>query len=180
MNTWFISDTHFSHANIIKYSKRPFQTVKEMDEALIKNWNDRVKDGDIVRHLGDFAFIRDRRKLSELFHHLKGEKHLIIGNHDKDNLWLPWASVNHYKKIHVNGKTVILLHYGMRVWDKSHHGSFQLYGHSHGSLPGNSQQLDVGVDCWDYRPVTFEEIEARLKTLPPFTNRHHEGEVDAT
>jgi len=55
MNKWFISDTHFSHSNIIRYTGRPFQSVKEMDERLIENWNALVKSQDTVFFLGDFG-----------------------------------------------------------------------------------------------------------------------------
>jgi calcineurin-like phosphoesterase family protein len=63
----------------------------------------------------------------------------------------------------------------MRVWNKSHYGSIMLHGHSHGSLPGTNQSLDVGVDCWDYTPVTLEQIKRRLKSLPPFSPVDHHG-----
>jgi calcineurin-like phosphoesterase family protein len=52
------------------------------------------------------------------------------------------------------------------VWNASHHGALHFYGHSHGNLPGDSQSLDVGVDCWDFRPASLAEIRARLATLP--------------
>jgi calcineurin-like phosphoesterase family protein len=55
MNKWFISDTHFSHANIIRYTGRPFQSVNEMDERLIENWNALIAPEDIVFFLGDFG-----------------------------------------------------------------------------------------------------------------------------
>lgn len=83
---------------------------------------------------------------------------------------------------------LVLCHYAMRVWHGSHKGVVQLHGHSHGSLgplnlagySGNSQQTDVGVDCWGYRPVTFEEIEERLRQLPPYHYPdHHQPRGDA-
>ena len=62
---------------------------------------------------------------------------------------------------------VVLLHYAMKVWPRSHRGALHFYGHSHGTLPGDSQSVDVGVDCWDFRPVRLDEIRRRLATLPP-------------
>jgi calcineurin-like phosphoesterase family protein len=59
---WFTSDTHFSHNNIIRYCNRPFSNVEEMDEVLINNWNNKVKQNDDVYHLGDIIFSRDKNK----------------------------------------------------------------------------------------------------------------------
>lgn len=69
-------------------------------------------------------------------------------------------------EIAVEGHGVVLLHYAMRTWPKSHHGSLHLYGHSHGAVPGDRQSCDVGVDCWNLRPVGLDEIIAHLGTLP--------------
>ena len=163
---WFTSDTHLGHKNIIVYSKRPFSHVNEMNEAIINNWNERIKPNDDVYHLGDFG-LAPLFKLQEWFDRLNGQKHLILGNHDKDIKKVRgWVWIKDYHRLHIGEDRIILFHYGMRVWDRSHHGSIQLYGHSHGSLPGDSQQLDVGVDCWNFRPVNLKEIKARLKTLP--------------
>ena len=77
-------------------------------------------------------------------------------------------------EINLDGHTLTLCHYGMRVWNRCHHGALMLYGHSHGSLPGNAQSLDVGADAWDFRPVTLAEILARMATLPPYqADDHH-------
>lgn len=77
-NIWVISDTHFNHENIIKYCNRPFANAKEMNEAMIDNWNSTVKDGDIVYHCGDVYF----GKNTDWSHRLNGRKRLILGNHD--------------------------------------------------------------------------------------------------
>jgi calcineurin-like phosphoesterase family protein len=165
---YFVSDTHFHHRNIIRYSNRPFDSVEEMNEALIVNWNSRVKPTDTVYHLGDVGFC-NVEKLDRIIARLNGRIHLTPGNHDKPAKRITrWASVEHYREITIDRQLIVLLHYGMRVWNRSHHGSIQLYGHSHGNLPGNSQSCDVGVDCWNYFPVNLEEIKARLATLPKY------------
>lgn len=166
---YFTSDNHFFHRNIIEYSNRPFRDVDHMNETMISNWNTLVQPTDTIYCLGDFGFSRVD-KLQRLFDRLVGQKHLILGNHDKESRKLSgWASVGHYIELRIDGKFIVLFHYAPRVWNRCHHGSICLYGHSHGSMPGNSQSLDVGVDCWDYRPVTLRDIEHRLKTLPKFT-----------
>tara|TARA_Y100000034_G_scaffold136870_1_gene216553 strand:+ start:4944 stop:5459 length:516 start_codon:yes stop_codon:yes gene_type:complete len=168
MTTFFTSDTYFGHANIIKYCNRPFSSVDEMNEVMIYNWNRAVDGIDTVYHLGDFGF----SKTPDLFfNRLHGHKHLIIGNHDYqygDALKLPWESQQDVLQLIVNNTKVFLNHYGMRVWDGSFHGSIHLYGHSHGRLPGNTQSCDVGVDSWNFVPVTLRQIQRRLVTLTPF------------
>lgn len=168
--TWFTSDTHFGHANIIGYCNRPFRSVGEMDAALAANWNAVVMPEDQVWHLGDFCY-RGAKSPSSYLARLNGRKHLIWGNHDSAEARDAdgWTSSQAMAEIAVGGRRIVLLHYGMRVWSRSHHGSLHLYGHSHGSLPGDSQSCDVGVDVpeWAYRPVSLTEIERHLRTLPP-------------
>lgn len=76
---FIISDTHFNHANIIRYCNRPFKSVEEMNNTMIKNWNRVVSDQDIVYHLGDVWMTGN----PELLYNLKGRKRLIVGNHDE-------------------------------------------------------------------------------------------------
>lgn len=172
MSAWFTSDTHFGHKNIIKYSNRPFNSVDEMDEAMIANWNARVKPNDDVYHNGDFAF---HKNPDRYLCRLNGRKHLIIGNHDSDVCINStyWESTQPYLELVVNNTKLVLCHYAMRVWNRSHHGALMLYGHSHGSLPGTNQSLDIGVDCWDYKPVNLFEIMDRMKTLKPYSSGDH-------
>ena len=81
MNKWFISDTHFSHTNIIRYTGRPFQSVNEMDKRLIENWNSLVEPQDIVFFLGDFG-LGATDFLTSLCARLHGNKICIRDNHD--------------------------------------------------------------------------------------------------
>jgi len=173
-NTWFSSDHHFSHANIIKYCKRPFVDVAEMNYNLIKNINYRVSQDDTFYVLVDFAFGNQSKDI--LYQIICKNIHLILGNHDKQqSISYGWKSVQPYLEITLDKQFIVLCHYKFDVFNRSHHGAIQLYGHSHGSLPGNNQQLDVAVDCWDYKPVTLQEIQQRLKTLPPFRKVDYHG-----
>lgn len=187
---YWTSDTHFGHRNIIKYSKRPFATadeiardeihpeaVEKMDAHMIAQWNGVVQPEDTIYHLGDFSFHRDHEKSQRILDRLNGHKHLCPGNHDSDmaTRLRGWESVAHYRELRVEGRNIVMLHYGMRVWNRSHKGALQFYGHSHGTLPGNSQSLDVGTDCWNYTPVGLGAILARLATLPPYRLPDHHG-----
>lgn len=163
MTTFFTADTHFGHSNIIKYCKRPYSCAQEMNEMLIKNWNDVVTPSDTVYHLGDFAFDNNPEKY---LCRLNGQKFLIKGNHDKKPCFvLPgWTHVYDYKEIKIEKQTIILFHYALRVWNKSCHDSWSLYGHSHGKLPDDpmSLNMDVGVDCHGYTPISFEKIRVLM------------------
>lgn len=182
--TYFTSDTHFGHKNIIAHSHRPFKTTEEMGAVLIENWNAVVNPTDTVYHLGDFALCNSKRA-TEILHSLHGEIHLILGNHDS---WLKgqrrrdlFASVSQLKRVTVEDQIVVLCHYAMRVWERSHKGVWQLYGHSHGSLPDdpNALSLDVGVDTElaGYAPVSMDQLReamARKEWQP--VDHHQERE----
>lgn len=165
---YFTSDLHFGHENIIRFCKRPFKDAQEMTEVLVSRWNERVQQGDRVFVVGDFAFLT-QADAQKVLNRLNGDKHLVRGNHDKVAVQLKgWGSIRDLVDVKVDKDHVVLCHYPMRVWNKSHHGSLMLHGHSHGTLPPFcNQSLDVGVDCWDFRPVTLEEVKQRLKEYPP-------------
>lgn len=161
---FFTSDTHFNHANIIRYCNRPFKNVTEMDETLIANWNSVVGPKDTVYHLGDFCFgnaLDYLEKLNGFIYHICGnhEKPLInaVGVHKVP--FIRTAKIPEYPDI-------IMSHFAMRVWNKSHFNSWHLYGHSHGTLPGQGKSFDVGVDCWEFRPVSLDQITFKMAHLP--------------
>src|SRR3990167_4892089 len=81
VKTFFISDTHFNHENIIKYCNRPFQSVEEMNETMINNWNSVVDKNDIVIHLGDFA-MGPKKLIPSFAERLNGQVILVKGDND--------------------------------------------------------------------------------------------------
>lgn len=183
MKIFFTADTHFGHANILKYCNRPFADINEHDEELIKRWNAKITKADTVYHLGDFSFCNPYNILRRLnFQQLI----FIEGNHDKEfnNFYRSLEDIKgirpnikkfKFLEAKINGIDFTLCHYAMRVWNKSHHGAYHLYGHSHGSLADdpNSLSFDVGVDCHNYSPVSLEEVIAimKKKTFKPID--HH-------
>lgn len=165
MTAWFTADHHFGHEKIIAYMERPFSSVEEMDEEMIARWNAVVAPGDMVFHLGDFAWRDPDRYLAKL----NGQKRLVRGNHDSRKMLRKtdgWATVNDLLSVTVEGQRIVLCHYGLRVWPGSHKGALHFYGHSHGTLEGDSQSIDVGVDCWGFTPVALNQICARLSKQP--------------
>jgi calcineurin-like phosphoesterase family protein len=162
MPIFFTSDTHFGEARRMKVDRRPFASVAEQDKTLIARWNSRVGRKDEIYHLGDFTSAKDPERVAELLAALDGRKHLIIGNNDSKATIAnkAWASVGHYAEIEVEGKLLILCHYPLRTWHNMGKGSIDLHGHSHGKLKEATRQYDVGVDVFDFRPVTLATILA--------------------
>lgn len=163
MTVHFTADLHLGHAGIIAMSQRPFASIEEHDRALVANWNAVVAPRDDVWVVGDFAHRADPKHAAAIFWQLAGSKHLVLGNHDgPETQRLAWASISVMKEIKVDSDRLVLMHYALRTWPGAARGAIHLYGHSHGRLPGNSRSTDVGVDCWDYRPVSLAQIKARL------------------
>lgn len=173
---FFTSDTHFSHKNIIRHNNRPFENIEEMNAALIDNWNSKVTDNDEIYFLGDFCF-GNKKQHNEIFHQLRGVKHLIKGNHDKDDIvdHMPWQSISYYKEVKFQRHLIILCHYPMRSWNSIHRGSWMLYGHCHANLPefDYMKSTDIGVDNQNYKPVSFADLKPVMDKRVFKPNDHH-------
>lgn len=167
---WFTSDTHFGHKNVIPHCNRPFASIEEHDETLIENWNNKVAKHDRVFHLGDFSLC-NKEKALEILKRLNGQIHLCLGNHDNLNKNMEemfvWVKNYHELKVkHLPCQKIVLSHYAHRVWNRSHYGSYHLFGHSHGDLEDYGLSTDVGVDRWAYAPVSIEEICQYMEAKP--------------
>lgn len=172
---WVMSDPHFGHRNIIKYCKRPFVSVDEMDEAIIRNCNKVVPHNGTLIIVGDFSFHKDKRRTNQIIYAIKGTKYIVLGNHDEylDQEQLSkFAGAYDYLEVEVRDKDtprgkqlIVMMHYPFRTWNKSHHGSWSLHGHCHGSLPDdpNLLSIDVGVDCHNYTPISYYQIKDLMK-----------------
>lgn len=183
--TFFTSDLHLQHSNIIKYCNRPFADSEEMDETIIRNWNNVVEPHDTIWVLGDITMTKKVERLRWLMSRFKGNKHLIKGNHDfhfTDSVWkqVGFQSISPMREIKVREEDgtvqkIVLCHYAMRVWPDSHYGSWQLYGHSHGTLPDdpNLRSIDVGVDSHNFTPVSYEQVKAIMAKKKFVPIDHH-------
>lgn len=185
-NIFFISDTHFGHANMLTFINydgtrmRPFSSVEECDELMIENWNKLVKPTDTIYHLGDIIYHCKNR--DEIMQRLNGEKILIKGNHDKDQLG--WY-MKYFKDIrgthHIDGN-YLLGHFPIHPDSK---GRFvrQLHGHIHAQTvmkhepyinPFGEIVEELVPDPWyrnccvevnNYAPVPFELIKEETEKL---------------
>ena len=151
---FFTADEHYGHTNIIKHCDRPFDNVKAMNEALIKNHNMHVTENDTVIHAGDFYFGKKEEEAQKYLDRLNGKHIVLKGSHD---WWLKDAHEIWENKI--EDQYIVVCHYAMRVWPRSHFNSWQLYGHSHGNLHPVGKQWDIGVDNNNYLPVSLSQLQ---------------------
>lgn len=187
MTLWFTADLHVGHARIIELAYRPFGSVDEMNEQLIENWNMVVAPDDEVIVLGDVAMGQIKDSLP-LVAELQGKKFLIPGNHDRLSLAyhnkreekrLEW--VEEYAKYFtildpttsrsLGEREVNLCHfpyYGDHTSEERYtefrpkdDGKWLIHGHVHAEWRANGRQINVGVDVWNYAPVS-EQILIRL------------------
>lgn len=179
---WVISDTHFSHLNIVAYSKRPFANIDEMNEAMVRRWAEVVKPEDYVFHLGDW-FMGQKHLAPPIMRRLPGRKFLIRGNHDKmftrnPELESQLEATHDYLEVSHRGDCAVLSHYAIEAWNSAHRGWWMLHGHSHGTLRTLGRRLDVGVDafCNEFRPRSWQEVALEMKSRPfERVDHHYEG-----
>jgi calcineurin-like phosphoesterase family protein len=173
MTIYFTSDQHFSHFNIIKYCNRPFSTIEEMNDTIIDNYNQLITPNDTCYMMGDFAMKGSYSYLCSLMWRLNGKKHYILGNHDNQAHFQQMVndkvieSCNQVLGVSINKQYIWMSHYPHLTWNKSHHGSWCTHGHNHSSIKPQASpfRVDVGVDAWDYKPVSFDQLVEYKKQL---------------
>lgn len=163
---WFTSDTHFYHTNIIRFCNRPYKDATEMNEKLLYNWNQKVKPGDIVYHLGDVLMggQEARDKFPAFWARLNGKKRLIVGNHDeikflssgaffeKVMLWRIWDDRN-ILFTHVPVHESALYERTGRTGEP-----LNVHGHTHDKGSPKGPYKSVCVELTGYAPVHLEEL----------------------
>ena len=171
---YFTSDTHFCHQNILKFQpkERPFDNVDEMNESIIKTWNNVVKHTDSVYHLGDVS-MGHHKEARNLIRRLNGRLYLIRGNHDhfsnRDEAEI-FDAVYDYTVLKYEKERFVLFHFPIQQWDRCYYGDMHLHGHCHGNLKDiKPNRFDMGWDVFQ-RPVSIEEVKSwRVKEHEP----HH-------
>lgn len=162
---FFIADTHFGHAEIIGYENRPFADVGEMDEAIIRNWNETVTEADTVFVVGDFS-VYTKEKTTEILGRLKGHKRLVMGNHDTESeqfyMDCGFEGVSRYPVIYDG--FWILSHEPMYI--NSNMPYANIFGHVHANpiySDYSAQSFCVCCERINYTPIAFEEIRDKIK-----------------
>ena len=175
--SWYYFLAKNCHSNIIKYCKRPFATVDENDEELIRRWNEKVPEDGIVFHLGDVAF-GDPERVDSILERLNGTIYLVIGNHDwrrivNQHKWR-FEMMTQQINMKIGKRHIILNHYPMLAFSGAWRGedaTYQLFGHVHTSPYTDegldqqrmkylfTSQYDVGVDNNNFAPVSWKEVD---------------------
>ncbi len=178
---YFTADTHFGHKAAITFCNRKAKDAEEMDEIMIENWNNHVSEDDHIFHLGDFSF-RKPAATQAIIERLNGSKYLVEGNHDRNMTretkdMFEWVRPYYELKADFGGERIkiILCHFAFRHWNNGHHGSWNLHGHSHGNLPPNGKQMDVGVDCNNLKPFSFYDVRRAIEHLDAWQPDHHKA-----
>lgn len=184
MKIRYIADMHFDDDDIISYDNRPFDSVEEMNEAMIRNWNRVCQPEDLTWILGDFCAGNSER-WAEILDRLAGKKALILGNHDPEDLSDAvrerFEDIASYRESMNGERKVILCHYPVFSFRDHYFGTYHLYGHVHSSFEWNVAQnarrlirklyvrndimymANVGamLPYMDYTPRTLEELIQR-------------------
>jgi len=203
----FTSDYHLFHRNIIKYSNRPFSNVLEMNEAIRDRHNATFDKDAVVFNLGDALLLprergkkypsdEDIRLAESLLSTFKGRIHYLPGNHESslDLIRARWKIMPQLCEVHFedddaeNGRqSIVLCHYALRTWNKAHHSSWHLYGHSHAGLKNDfgdlmqdyefTLSMDVGVDTNNFYPYLYEDIKTRMSAKTFRATDHHSARM---
>lgn len=167
---WFTADEHYNHIKILDYCKRPFTSIEQMSETIISNHNKLVGKDDVTIHAGDFGWFKKQEDAAKVYKRLKGNHIFLKGSHDR---WLPENSKIMWRR-HIDGQFVVVCHYAFRTWERAHYGSWNLHGHSHGTLPPIGRQYDIGVDCNNFEPVSFEFLRSIMDNIPILHSPSHD------
>lgn len=164
---YITSDLHFSHINILKYhsESRPFSSIQEMNETIVKNWNNKVSKEDITYILGD-VFMGGSLALEnnlKYLNALNGSKCLIIGNHDDKFLehseFIKCFDIVSYSE---------MLYYKDKIFTMTHKPPlnkiddtiyYHLHGHTHSKPKLGNKLFDVGIDgSPDFSPYNLLDL----------------------
>lgn len=166
MTIWFTSDQHYFHKNIIKLALRGFKDINKMHNVLIRNHNKYVSEDDICYHIGDFSFLQNSsiQKVGNILNQLNGRNVLILGNHDPDK---PHTLVNMgFESVHTSlilpeDNQFIMCHDpACSTIDRN---SIWIVGHVHDLFIIEKNCINVGVDVWDFKPVSLETIRSIMQ-----------------
>lgn len=174
---YLTSDWHLFHEKLA--IKRGYSCAAYMHDDIIANTNSKVKANDVLYIIGDLAMTNDQKKVEDVMSKVVCKNIiLILGNHDLKNKKIcriqQLSAVHDYIELQYNGMHFVLCHYPFATWNRSHYGSMNIHGHSHGSYPSSNQQLDVGLDTNNMNIYSIDEAIEKMKSLPSYKIKHHD------
>lgn len=167
---YFTSDLHFGHDRAFIYEPRGFKSVQEMNDTLLKNWNDTVNVDDDIYILGDFFLGTDYDYIRDTLDKLNGRIHLAIGNHDtlsKLTEYRNWSNIvemGDALRVKYEKRKFFLCHYPVltaHLEQDPNTAVIDLFGHTHSKdkfYEDRPYMYNVAVDAHNNRPVSIEEI----------------------
>ena len=162
-NIFFISDTHWGHENIIYHCNRPFEDHHDMDNEMIRKWNERVQPEDLVIHLGDFAWSIQHAKRVRM--QLNGTIQLIIGNHDpviklaQTGMFQKMMESKKGESIDASLKGVLFTHRPIIMNGQC----INVHGHTHNLENTKANHVNISCEHTNYAPLTLEELQKLIK-----------------
>lgn len=171
-NIYFLADPHFGHRSVIKHCNRPYNSIDDMNNAIIDNINYEVNKDDFLFILGDFCYWRlDVEQIINYRRRINCQNIILIwGNHDykfRRDLWFNslWFLTADLLNVEIDNQLYILCHFPLRSWHKQRYGSRHLFGHTHNTMGPYGLSFDVGVDGWGFKPVSIEMVENKINDL---------------
>jgi len=164
---YFTADTHYYHYGICESTGRPFSNETEMADTIIRNYNQVVKPEDEVFFAGDFALCNDSNKVRDIVSQLKGKKYLILGNHDQMNsfVYVDCGFIQVHTSVTLHGSDTgarIVVNHDPCIACLVRPPSVLICGHVHDLFKRIKNVVNVGVDVWDYAPVSLERVMVEL------------------
>lgn len=155
------ADQHFDHKNIIQYASRPFSSVEKMNRAIVANHNETVPEEAVVFHLGDFTMVGDQNRVQRWLNALHGEKHLILGNHDRLKMerYIDIGFTSVHTTLYMEKYNIYFAH-DISALSGIDRTRLWVGGHVHDLFLLQKNALNVGIDMWNYHPVPISHALA--------------------
>ena len=174
-DVYLISDTHFSHRNILNWSRTQFKTYEEHDDYLIERWNNTVNPTDTVIHLGDVCFQKALR-YDYVMSKLNGIKRLVMGNHDDLN----HDRLKYFNSVHGSlidkGDKIVYTHIPVHPSLLEHRWNYNVHGHLHSNQIDDSRYINISCENTSLTPVLksniIEEINNDKRTRETISRTH--------
>lgn len=186
---FFTSDSHFHHKNVLKFEDRPYDTIEEMNDELIRSWNSVVKEGDTVHHLGDFVF-GNYNKWVSILEQLNGDIILYKGNHDHTRELNKLVRDGYFEQVHLmgdyfklHGYRLYLTHFPLEIGMRPN--QFSISGHIHSQASTMLNQVNVGVDSpLNFnrpfgQPIHVDELISYLDYINPLVEERFQKERES-